>query len=331
MDIERLLNATKAIVPCKITSASINPEKLSPAEIEKVTLASLEEAIPSILPGAKATLIGGQMFPDIIVDFDNEVEGIEVKSTRSESNPWSVTGGSIMEGNRIERVNDVWVMFTRLAGKVETKTRPYVDAVRDLAVTHSPRYILDMESPKEQGLFAKLKISYEDVRKSNSPFDFFRKYLANKAKEGGGHPWWSETESEVTAPPLIRFWGDLKKDEKNRLLAEAFVFFAEDILYGKHMTKYKGFAMHLMKKHSVICKGIRDPFSSGGKKSLFQDVEKVPAVFKILLAVMPYIKELVISDGCDGTSSLNIWKKNMLILAARQKCAILERILKDYA
>lgn len=227
---------------------------------------AIEEAIPCCLRGAKATLIGGQRFPDITIGLDSDVEGVEVKSTRSETNPWSVTGGSIMEGNRIESVNNVWVMFTRLAGKVETKSRPYADAVRDLAVTHSPRYILDMESPREEGLFAKLKLSYENVRRSDSPFDFFRKYLADKAKKGGGHPWWSETESEVTAPPLIRFWGDLNKNERKRLLAEAFALFAEDILYGGRKTKYNRFAMHLMRKHSVICKNIRDPFSGGGRR-----------------------------------------------------------------
>lgn len=328
MNIERLLTTSRAIVPGKIKSAGGKPEELTPTDIEKVSFQAIMEAIPSALPDAVATLVGGQKFPDITIELHNEVEGVEVKSTRNASNPWSVTGGSIMEGNRIETVNEVWVMFTRLAGIVETRTRLYADAVCDLAVTHSPRYILDMESPREESLFAKLKVSYEDVRKSDAPFDFFRKYLADKAKAGGGHPWWTDTENEVIAPPLIRFWGDLEGEEQMRLLVEAYALFAGDLLFGSPKIKYNSFAMHLVRNHSVICKNIRDPFSAGGRR-LVKGGAMAPAVFRRFSDMLPDIKAAVLFLNPNQPKAWIDWKEKLIELAPLKDHALLKRIFKE--
>lgn len=334
MKIEELLNKTSIIIPKKIVAAGGKPESLTPSDVEKITHAVIQEVIPSVLPNAKATLISGQKFPDITISLGNKVEGVEVKSTRSGKNPWTVTGGSIREGNRIESVADVGVVFTKLAGKVETKTRPYEEAVCDLAVTHSPRYILSMESPKEKSLFAKLGISYQDVRNSESPFEFFRNYLEAKAKECGGQPWWSNQESEVTSPPLIRFWGDLNGLDKDRLLIEGYSLFAGDFLFGQKKVKYRNFSMHLMRKHSIICTSVRDRFSASGKKVIFKKFGRTPAVFKRFHELLGEIKAAVLELSGDNNSAWSEWKKNILALSKTHENGdyfeLFKRIFKDY-
>ena len=46
------------------------------------------------------------------------------------------------------------MLFGKLGGKTaEFKCRPYEDCLSDIAVTHSPRYLINMELTKEQDYF----------------------------------------------------------------------------------------------------------------------------------------------------------------------------------
>ena len=86
-------------------------------------------------------LISGHKFPDILAE---KYYGIEVKSTVSDS--WTSTGSSIVETTRIKDVEDIYMLFGKLGGDVpQFKCRPYQDVLYDIAVTHSPRYLINME------------------------------------------------------------------------------------------------------------------------------------------------------------------------------------------
>lgn len=332
MNLEEVLNKTAIIVPQIIEESDCRPEDLTSLDVEKVSLIAIRNAIKSVMPDAEANHIGGQRFPDITVTLDDETEGVEVKSTRTSSSPWTVPGGSIMEGNRIDGVNDVWLLFTKLAEKVETKARPYVDAICDLAVTHSPRYILSMESEREKSLFARLGICYEVVRKSEHPFDFFREYLEQKARETGGTPWWSEREPEAVAPPLIRFWEDLDEDEASRILAEGWALFAGDLLFGSTRDKYKAFALYLVRKHAIISTSLRDKFTAGGQEIVIKRLGKSPRVFLSFANLLPRIREVIKEGAVVKSRSWDQWKAEILESAkANGQFPLLNAIFKKYS
>ena len=82
-----------------------------------------------------------QHFPDILLG-DNF--GVEVKSTKERS--WTSTGSSIVESLREEQVKRIYLMFGRLsAPDIDFRCKPYEDCLYDIAVTHSPRYLINMD------------------------------------------------------------------------------------------------------------------------------------------------------------------------------------------
>lgn len=85
-------------------------------------------------------LVSAQYFPDIIAE---KYYGVEVKSTKE--NHWTSTGSSIVESTRDKNVENIYMLFGKLGGKTaEFKCRPYEDCLSDIAVTHSPRYLINM-------------------------------------------------------------------------------------------------------------------------------------------------------------------------------------------
>lgn len=95
-------------------------------------------------------LVSAQYFPDIIAE---KYYGVEVKSTKE--NHWTSTGSSIVESTRDKNVENIYMLFGKLGGKTaEFKCRPYEDCLSDIAVTHSPRYLINMELTKEQTIFS---------------------------------------------------------------------------------------------------------------------------------------------------------------------------------
>lgn len=107
------------------------------------------EAILSNL-GISATVFytpGSHVFPDIVVEFDHgEKYGIEVKSsTSSSSKNWKINGNSVL-GSTKEDVIDTYIVFGKTAiGNQGFRCKRYEDAIANVAVTHSPRYAIDME------------------------------------------------------------------------------------------------------------------------------------------------------------------------------------------
>lgn len=332
MILGKVLEKSALIVPQKIAESGEKPESLSSWEIEKVSLIAIRMAIKSVLPDAEAHHIGGQKFPDITVTLDGQTDGVEIKSTRTASNPWTVPGGSIREGNRVDGVNGVWLLFTKLAERVETRWRPYADAVCDLAVTHSPRYILSMESEKEKSLFARLGISYEMVSESEHPFEFFRDYLEQRARETGGTPWWSEKEHEAVTPPFIRFWEDIDEEEKSSILVEGWALFARDLLFGSTRDKYKAFALHLVRKYAIISTSLRDKFTAGGQEVVVEGFGKSPRVFLSFANLLPKICELIQTGGVEDSGSWKRWKGKILESAKENgKLKLVAAIFREYS
>lgn len=80
-----------------------------------------------------------QKFPDfIITDENGEMIGLEVKKT--DNSKWEVVGGSIFESLRND-IDETYVMMAKLGGTdPEVRIRKYEECIKDLKVTHSPRF-----------------------------------------------------------------------------------------------------------------------------------------------------------------------------------------------
>lgn len=87
-----------------------------------------------------------------------------------------------MESTRDKNVENIYMLFGKLGGKTaEFKCRPYEDCLSDIAVTHSPRYLINMELTKEQTIFSKMGVAYDQLRNASDSIEIVRKYYREKA------------------------------------------------------------------------------------------------------------------------------------------------------
>lgn len=125
------------------SDSEINPKKYEPLTGNK-----LEPVVADVMTNyAKGTpfensieLISGQKFPDIIA---KKYYGVEVKTTKQ--NHWTTTGNSVMEGTRVDGIEKIYMLFGKMISPIEFKCRPYHECLSEVVVTHSPRYLIDME------------------------------------------------------------------------------------------------------------------------------------------------------------------------------------------
>ncbi|MDY4250799.1 hypothetical protein [Bacteroides pyogenes] len=218
-------------------------------------------------------LVSGQSFPDIIA---NKYYGVEVKSTKEDH--WRSTGSSIIESTRNKNVENIYMLFGKLGGiPIQFRCKPYNLCLYDIAVTHSPRYLIDMDlqEQSEKTIFQKMGVSYDDFRLSENPIKrvrsyYYQKALKEKRKE---MPWWISSE-ETALNMNVSLWVEDKGSDNirnNLLRAQMFILFPEEIL----RSDFDKAALWLCIRHSIVNSHIRDTFSAGGQ-CLEVDGEKLP-------------------------------------------------------
>lgn len=261
---------------------------------------TFEQEVHSALVSSKNTLgfdswnieyIGGHKFPDIVAHINSkQAFGIEVKTISSNENSWKVMGGSIMESTRIPDVERIHV-FCAKQKPFEIKYRPFEDCVENVAVTHSPRYVLDLDIKTESSLFSKINKSYDDIREMQNPFDAFKDYILEQKKSRVKKQtkdedlWWYSPSSAQFSPQElevqkladqivdleIQFWNDLKKEDKHYLQAKLLIV-SPSIIEGNYNRASKW----LLQTHGIINPSFRDTFSAGGK--VYISGTKVPRI-----------------------------------------------------
>ncbi len=233
-------------------------------DLENVAVNLLREISPrSAFDEKDIKLVSGQRFPDIIA---NKHFGIEVKSTKQ--NHWTSTGSSIIESTRVDSVENIYMLFGKLGGKTaEFKCRPYGDCLYDIAVTHSPRYLINMELTKEESIFNKMNTTYDDFRKNNNAISDVRKYYYTKAKQNGRSemPWWFDNDNSDVANINVKLWSSCSEYEKDILTAKMFILFPEVL-----ESKYTNIALWLCTYYSIITPNVRDIMSASGQLNSIQ-------------------------------------------------------------
>lgn len=208
-------------------------------------------------------LVSGASFPDIVA---NNMFGVEVKSTQK--NQWRSIGSSILESTRNQDVERIYMTFGKLGKPVQFISKPYEDCLSEIAVTHYPRYRIDMQLQEkgEETIFEKMGIEYDELRKKDNPVPDVSNYYKENLSSGESLWWSSDTDEEATSV-TVRLWTALSCEEKEKLIVDGYVLFPE-VLGSNSTKKYNRYALWLATQRSVVNTNIRDSFSAGGQVNM---------------------------------------------------------------
>ena len=266
------LTATSKTNPARIAACK------SGEDFEECVVEAVEAVISHLGIVAKIYYTkGGHSFPDIVIEFsDGSKYGIEVKSSSSAtSKNWKINGNSVL-GSTKEDVIDTYIIFGKTAiGNQGFRFKRYEDAIANVAVTHSPRYAIDMELNPEDTFFAKSGLNYKQISESEDPIGLITTYF----KSQGQKAWWL---SEST-PAAIRMFSDLSNEEQAELIGYCFAHFPE--IFSSNPKKFHRCAMWLVSERSVVSPSLRDSFTAGGRVDIAlygATYENVPQIFNNL-------------------------------------------------
>ena len=274
-------------------------QRISSSDLEIVTEQILKDIAPSTpFRKEEIKLVAGHSFPDIMSE---KYYGVEVKSTKEDK--WTSTGSSIVETTRDRYVENIYMLFGKLGGNPPAfKCRPYQDCLSNIAVTHSPRYIIDMEikEKRSQTIFDKLNVTYDKFSQDENKIEIVRDYYIRQSREEGKHemPWWVGKKTIETGDnddiPAIQLMNNKTADEIKWLKAEMVILFPQVI-----NSDYSEAALWLCTHRYLLSLNLRDLFSAGGQWNCFNGRKlstPLPAVFGKLMEIAPIVKKILTSD-----------------------------------
>lgn len=266
---------------------------LSPSKLEEVTRDLLRDVAPMTpFKPEDITLVSGHRFPDIMA---TDYCGVEVKSTKDDK--WTSIGSSIVESTRNITVENIYMLFGKLGGsQPEFRFRPYQNCLSEIAVTHSPRYLINMELAENETIFCKMGTTYDELRTSPEAIDKVRRYYRNKAKEENKieMPWWITADNvETTQPFNITLWNTLPETTKDDLQTKCMILFPEALNPARSQTKYNQTTLWLCSYNQVIVPNIRDFYSAGGQITHVNGkrIKPIPQVFARIVKYAGRIKK----------------------------------------
>ena len=289
---------------------SLTSSSLEPCAVEKIKMACAN----SPFDANEVKLISGQRFPDIVAD---KYYGIEVKSTKEDH--WTSTGSSIVETTRVEYVDDIYMLFGKLGGDIpEFKCRPYQEVLYEIAVTHSPRYLINMELDTNDTIFSKMGTTYDNFRTSPDSISLVRRYYRERAQKKNRQemPWWITSDNVESAHSFnIRLWNSLELSEKRELQTKSMILFPEALNPIKSQTKYNNTTLWLCSYNQVVNPNIRDLYSAGGKITHVNGKKldnPVPQVFNIIVEYADEIKALLLNPTSELLMLINDFNPKLL-------------------
>lgn len=252
--------------------------------LEDDVMSALEESSIGTPFANTIVKVSGQKFPDIIA---SNYYGVEVKSTKDDH--WTSTGSSILETTRVQGVERIYMTFGKLGGTPTFLSKPYEECLSGIAVTHMPRYLIDMRLTKEETIFAKMGIPYDELRQLENPIAPVSKYYRSKLKAGESL-WWAGDSNDETVSATIRLWKNLTAEEKRKHTVYGCVNYPE--VFGGNYDRY---ALWLTSQ-GVVDPHIRDQFSAGGQEEMIlSSGEKIkfPGVYRRVKNNMDYFVYLM--------------------------------------
>lgn len=257
---------------------------ISPENFEKEVKESLDAATKDTELAGTVKLIAGHRFPDIAV---GENYGIEVKTAKSDH--WKTLGNSVLESTRVPGVEKIYIFFAKLGEQTEFRFRKYQECLAEVQITHSPRYMIDMELPLGQSIFDKMGTEYDIVRNHEKPIvpfiDYYKKVLGPDTSV-----WWLNADSSEKALPIkMTFWSDVEND-RQKILMGYMLFLFPEIFGDNDRIKYNRLVAWLVKNYSIVSPSMRDSFSAGGRYEIDLKTQKV-SVPQVVKKLFKYKKE----------------------------------------
>ncbi|OJV35585.1 MAG: hypothetical protein BGO33_13340 [Bacteroidia bacterium 43-41] len=249
-------------------------------------------------------LIGGQKFPDIVA---KKYYGIEVKTTTQ--NHWRTTGNSVLETTRVESVERIFMLFAKLANPMEFRCRPYEEVLSEVVVTHSPRYLIDMNLESGETIFDKIQIPYDTLRKKDNPIKPIIEYYKSKLREGEELWWIGQEDNGKASNIIVKIWNSLPAEDRSILKIKAMAYFPE--LFGSSNDKFGRLALWLITSESVVCPNVRDLFSAGGKGQVIingKTYGNISRIFLNLFENLSQVVETIISTP--ATELSDYWRRH---------------------
>lgn len=222
-------------------------------------------------------------FPDVVITTNDRKFGIEVKSSKSKN--WETLGGSINESTKVPGLDEIFILFGKnINNQVNIKIKEFSKCVKSVAVTHSPRYLIDMDLKDGADIFTHLNTSYEDVCSTASPFDLFKNYFKEKAKKSNTKFWFlsddeNERSSETYQELEWKFFSRLSSEAKTELISEAIILYPFD-LFGSKKTIYDNANLFFLGRN-IISNSMRDNFTAGGQLDI--SGYNIPQKYSLLL------------------------------------------------
>lgn len=267
-------------------------------------------------------LVSGQRFPDIVA---KKFYGIEVKTTKE--NHWRSTGSSVAEGTRISDVERIFMLFGKMCDPIEFRCRPYEECLSEVVVTHSPRYLINMELKQGETFFDKIHVSYDNFRKQKNPIKTVVDYYKGQLKNGERLWWMGDDEREQSSSNLIiRLWNHLERKEQEKFKLMGYCLFPE--LFGNSNDKFNRFAMWLSISNAVVCPNVRDQFTAGGRDEITINGHKitVPQMLVRLHNNIKNVKEMLLQ--IDTKTLSQYWE---CMVTEEDKIDIWKQLVCDYS
>ncbi len=285
--------------------------KKTPKKIEQLRGNKLEPYVRDVMTDLaigsqfenSIELIGGQKFPDIIA---KKFYGIEVKTTTQ--NHWKTTGNSVLESTRVDEVERIFMLFGKLGKPIEFRYRAYEECLSEVVVTHSPRYLIDMNLEEGKTIFDKINTSYDTLRQKKNPIKSITDYYKSKLKPGQDL-WWIQ-DSEKANNLIINIWNNLPSTEQIYFINKAMVIFPET--FGQRQDKYSRFAIWLVKNEGIVCPNVRDAFTAKGRADILlnnKNYKQVPRIFVNLFENINSIIEILVNTSAIELSQY--WNKKL--------------------
>ena len=254
-----------------------NPDcyRKSGEEFEPLVVQAVKRAIYDEEVAVRVDYIpGGHRFPDIVLVDENGAKfGIEVKSSTGRGRSWKINGNSVMGTTKVSGLIENVIVFGKLHGEnSEFRAKNYEQSISSVGVTHSPRFLIDMELPEGESFFDKSGITYAQLDSSDNPIKRITDYFLSIGQKA----WWL---AEST-PATIRMFSDLSRYEQDHLMGYAFVHFPE--IFSDSSSKFYRYMSWLVSEKGVVDAALRDRFTAGGRINLIlgtKEYHGIPHIF----------------------------------------------------
>ena len=235
---------------------------------------------------------GGHTFPDVSIA--GTKIGIELKGSRSGH---AFLGNSVIASTMLPGLEKIYVFYW-IDDKKIIGYRDYFECVSGAQVTHSPRFVLDIEADSIECIFGNApdKVgTISDVCFGESGINHKKiiSWMRDQAIANGRDGWWinesSDADVEVNGTFSIRRYTEISNSKRESLMKTAFLCFPGVLKRGSRM--YDGVLMWCLSTRNVLL--YRDAFSAGGRRPV-----NLPK-----LTPKPILLPAVVSRAIDDLSS----------------------------